>query len=132
MRISRDHGKGVGCDWTDGSTLTFSNVVYETPTAKQNLAIRFNDLPNDPVYIGGTTVQDKNTLKWDMASDTIDTSGITSYAATSETAPSRWTGGRRDAEESFLDADGKITGYLRTGRRKASASSNCALTNPPG
>ena len=27
-------------------------IVYETPTAKQNLSIRFNDLPNDPVYIG--------------------------------------------------------------------------------
>jgi len=132
--ITLTTAKALGADWTDGSTLTFSNVVYETPTAKQNLAIRFNDLPNDPVYIGGTTVQDKNTLKWDMASDTIDTSGITSYAATSETRAFSLDGWTQGTLKSLsFDADGKITGYFTNGQTKSLGQLQLArFTNPAG
>ncbi len=123
----------AGINWTSGNTITFSNVNYETPTAKQNLAIRYNNLPNDPVYIGGTGA-DKNVLKWDMASDMIDTSGITSFASTSETrafSVDGWTQGT--LKSLSFDSDGRITGYFTNGQTKSLGQIQLArFTNPAG
>ncbi len=131
--ITLTTANALDADWADGSTIAFNNIVYETPTAKQNLAIHFNDLPNDPVYIGGTAT-DKNTIKWDMASDTIDTSGITSYAATSETRAFSLDGWTQGTLKSLsFDADGKITGYFTNGQTKSLGQLQLArFTNPAG
>jgi flagellar hook protein FlgE len=131
--ITLTTAKAADADWADGDTITFSNIDYEAPTAKQNLSIRYNDLPNDPVYIGGAAA-DKNTIKWDMASDSVDTSGITSYASTSETrafSVDGWTQGT--LKSLSFDADGKITGYFTNGQTKSLGQLQLArFTNPAG
>jgi flagellar hook protein FlgE len=130
--ITLTTANAADADWLNDATITFDEIVYETPTGKQNLAIKFNNLPNDPVYIG--TAAEKNTVKWDMASDTIDTSGITSYAATSETRAfslDGWTQGTLKSVS--FDADGKITGYFTNGQTKSLGQLQLArFTNPAG
>lgn len=129
----------TGAGWVNGNTVTIANgadatkgVIYGAATPKQNLSMQFSNLPNDPVYIG--TAADKNVLKWDMASDTIDTSGITSYAATSETRAfslDGWTQGTLKSVS--FDADGKITGYFTNGQTKSLGQLQLArFTNPAG
>jgi flagellar hook protein FlgE len=131
--ITLTTAKALNADWADGNTITFNDIDYAAPTAKQNLAIRYNDLPNDPVYIGGTATE-KNTIKWDMASDTVDTSGITSYASTSETrafSVDGWTQGT--LKSLSFDSDGKITGYFTNGQTKSLGQLQLArFTNPVG
>jgi flagellar hook protein FlgE len=128
-----------GAAWVTGNTVTIANgavpangIIYGAATPKQNLSMQFSNLPNDPVYIG--TAADKNVLKWDMASDTIDTSGITSYAATSETRAfslDGWTQGTLKSVS--FDADGKITGYFTNGQTKSLGQLQLArFTNPAG
>ncbi len=125
--------------WTAPSTITLASVatpakgvVYVNTPAKANLSFQYEDLMNDPVYIG--TAADKNILKWDMNSDTIDTSGITSYAATSETRAfslDGWTQGTLKSVS--FDADGKITGYFTNGQTKSLGQLQLArFTNPAG
>jgi flagellar hook protein FlgE len=138
--ITLTTANAADADWGDGTTITLANaddatqgIIYETPTAKQNLAIHFNDLPNDPVYIGGTAT-DKNTIKWDLASEQVDTSALTSYAATSETRAfslDGWTQGTLKSVS--FDADGKITGYFTNGQTKSLGQLQLArFTNPSG
>lgn len=131
--ITLTTAKALDADWGDGCTITFNNIDYGAATAKQNLSLQFNDLPNDPVYIGGTAT-DKNIIKWDMASNTMDTSGITSYAATSETrafSVDGWTQGT--LKSLSFDADGKITGYFTNGQTKSLGQIQLArFTNPAG
>ncbi len=125
--------------WADGDTITLANaaddtkgIIYGTSTPKPNLSFQYENLMNDPVFIG--TAADKNVLKWDMASDTIDTSGITSYAATSETRAfslDGWTQGTLKSVS--FDADGKITGYFTNGQTKSLGQLQLArFTNPAG
>jgi flagellar hook protein FlgE len=131
--ITLTTANAADADWADGNTITFDDIVYETPTAKQNLAIHINNLPNDPVYIGSAGA-DKNTIKWDIASDTMDTSGITSYAATSETRAFSLDGWTQGTLKSLsFDADGKITGYFTNGQTKSLGQLQLArFTNPAG
>jgi flagellar hook protein FlgE len=107
-------------------------IIYGASTPKANLSFQYEDLMNDPVYVG--TVGDKNVLKWDMASATVDTSGITSYAATSETRAfslDGWTQGTLKSVS--FDADGKITGYFTNGQTKSLGQLQLArFTNPAG
>ncbi|MHB9099888.1 MAG: flagellar hook protein FlgE [Syntrophales bacterium] len=116
----------------ESSTTAGKFVVYGASTPKPNLAFQYEDLMNDPVYIGSTG--DKNVLKWDIASDAIDTSGITSYAATSETRAfslDGWTQGTLKSVS--FDADGKITGYFTNGQTKSLGQLQLArFTNPAG
>jgi flagellar hook protein FlgE len=109
-----------------------TGIAFGTSAPKPNLSFEYEDLMNDPVYIG--TTGDKNVLKWDMASDTIDTSGITSYAATSETRAfslDGWTQGTLKSVS--FDADGKITGYFTNGQTKSLGQLQLArFTNPAG
>ncbi len=129
----------AGAAWVNTNTITLASgatpakfVVYGASTPKPNIAFQYDDLMNDPVYIG--TSGDKNILKWDMASDTIDTSGITSYAATSETRAfslDGWTQGTLKSVS--FDADGKITGYFTNGQTKSLGQLQLArFTNPAG
>ena len=118
---------------TLGSATAPNGIKYNpSVTLKPNLSFQYEDLMNDPVYIG--TAADKNVLKWDMASDTIDTSGITSYAATSETRAfslDGWTQGTLKSVS--FDADGKITGYFTNGQTKSLGQLQLArFTNPAG
>jgi flagellar hook protein FlgE len=109
-----------------------TGIAFGASTTKPNLVFQYEDLMNDPVYIG--TSGDKNVLKWDIASDTIDTSGITSYAATSETRAfslDGWTQGTLKSVS--FDADGKITGYFTNGQTKSLGQLQLArFTNPAG
>ena len=129
----------TGAAWVATNTITLANaavpangIIFGAATPKPNLAFQYENLMNDPVYIG--TAADKNVLKWDMASDTIDTSGITSYAATSETRAfslDGWTQGTLKSVS--FDADGKITGYFTNGQTKSLGQLQLArFTNPAG
>jgi flagellar hook protein FlgE len=128
---------GNTADWADAAAIKVTaaadaGIVYETPTVKQNLSMEFSPLPNDPVYVGSSSAL--NTINWDMASEDVDTSGVTSYASTSETrafSVDGWTQGT--LRSLSFDADGSITGYFTNGQKKNLGQLQLArFTNPAG
>jgi len=80
----------TGAGWVANNTINIANaavpangIIFGAATPNKISHCSLAIFPTTRSI--SVTAADKNVLQMDMASDTIDTSGITSYAATSET-----------------------------------------------